>query len=76
MQPADRLEYYAFPKEADNDDSFKLLGNKATEGPKVHRFSFHGSGGSLFGIQIVNLFLTLVMLGIYSILGPGKSAYR
>lgn len=30
------------------------------------RFSFHGTGGSLFGIQTVNIFLTIVTLGIYS----------
>jgi len=30
-----------------------------------HTLSFHGRGGSLFGIQIVNIFLTLVTLGIY-----------
>jgi uncharacterized membrane protein YjgN (DUF898 family) len=30
---------------------------------------FHGQGGSLFGIQIVNLFLNLVTLGIYSFWG-------
>ena len=30
---------------------------------------FHGSGGSLFGIQIVNLLLTILTLGIYSFWG-------
>ncbi len=30
---------------------------------------FHGSGGSLFGIQIVNVFLTLITLGIYHFWG-------
>lgn len=29
------------------------------------QFSFHGIGGSLFGIQIVNVFLTLLTLGLY-----------
>ena len=52
------------------DSSFSAP--KATEGPNVHRLSFHGSGGSLFGIQIVNLFLTLVTLGIYSFWGRVK----
>ncbi len=28
-------------------------------------FSFNGAGGSLFGIQIVNVFLTLLSLGLY-----------
>lgn len=31
--------------------------------------SFHGSGGSLFGISIINVFLTLLTLGIYSFWG-------
>jgi uncharacterized membrane protein YjgN (DUF898 family) len=52
------------------DSSFSAP--RATEGPNVHRFSFHGSGGSLFGIQIINLFLTLVTLGIYSFWGRVK----
>lgn len=29
------------------------------------RLRFHGSGGSLFGIHIVNIFLTLLTLGLY-----------
>lgn len=33
---------------------------------------FHGRGGSLFGIQIVNLFLGLITLGIYSFWGRVK----
>lgn len=35
----------------------------------IRRLSFHGSGGSLFGIHTVNLFLTLVTLGVYSFWG-------
>jgi len=31
----------------------------------IRRLSFHGSGGSLFGIHIVNVLLTLITLGIY-----------
>ncbi len=41
---------------------------KDEPGP-VRRLTFHGTGGSLFGIQIVNLFLILVTLGIYSFWG-------
>lgn len=37
-----------------------------------HPFVFHGNGGSLFGIQIVNIFLTLVTLGIYYFWGKVK----
>lgn len=36
------------------------------EEPRTHRFFFRGKGGTLFGIHIVNLFLTLITLGIYS----------
>ncbi len=32
---------------------------------QVRRVSFHGNGGTLFGIFIVNLLLTVVTLGIY-----------
>ncbi|MEN6620475.1 MAG: YjgN family protein [Smithella sp.] len=32
---------------------------------KTYRFSFQGNGGTLFGIQIVNLLLIIVTLGIY-----------
>jgi uncharacterized membrane protein YjgN (DUF898 family) len=32
----------------------------------VRKFWFRGSGGSLFGIQIVNIFLMLITLGLYS----------
>jgi uncharacterized membrane protein YjgN (DUF898 family) len=40
--------------------------------PASHPFVFHGNGGSLFGIQIVNIFLTLVTLGIYYFWGKVK----
>lgn len=33
---------------------------------RAHPFEFHGSGGEYFRIWIVNFFLTLVTLGIYS----------
>jgi len=36
-----------------------------TEQGEVRQLFFHGSGGSLFGIHIVNMFLTVVTLGIY-----------
>lgn len=32
---------------------------------KTYRFSFQGNGGTLFGIQIVNLLLIIATLGIY-----------
>ncbi|HEY7654691.1 MAG TPA: YjgN family protein [Methylomirabilota bacterium] len=34
-------------------------------GAGIRRPSFHGSGGTLFGIHVVNVMLTLVTLGIY-----------
>jgi len=37
-----------------------------SDGPaESRRLHFHGSGGSLFGIHIVNIFLTLLTLGVY-----------
>lgn len=36
-----------------------------TEVGRIRRPSFHGTGGSLFGIHIVNIFLTIVTLGVY-----------
>ena len=35
-------------------------------GPRVERFRFSGTAGEYFGIWIVNLFLTVITLGIYS----------
>lgn len=34
--------------------------------PSTHRFTFYGSGSAYFKIWIVNLFLTIITLGIYS----------
>jgi uncharacterized membrane protein YjgN (DUF898 family) len=39
---------------------------------KTYRFSFQGNGGTLFGIQIVNLLLIIVTLGIYYFWGKTK----
>ena len=36
---------------------------------QIRRLSFHGAGGSLFGIHTVNIFLTILTLGIYSFWG-------
>jgi uncharacterized membrane protein YjgN (DUF898 family) len=38
-------------------------------GGTEHRLSFHGTGGTLFGIYVVTIFLTLVTFGIYSFWG-------
>ena len=36
---------------------------------RIRRLSFHGAGSSLSGIHIVNTFLTIITLGIYSFWG-------
>jgi uncharacterized membrane protein YjgN (DUF898 family) len=41
-------------------------------GAEVNRLSFHGVGGTLFGIHIVNVFLTIVTLGIYFFWGKAR----
>lgn len=38
----------------------------------AHWLTFHGTGGSLFGIKIVNMLLTLLTLGIYHFWGKVK----
>jgi uncharacterized membrane protein YjgN (DUF898 family) len=42
------------------------------EDPAAAHLSFHGKGGELFGIYLVNLFLSLVTLGIYYFWGKVK----
>ncbi len=37
-----------------------------SDGNAVHRLRFHGAGGELFGIFVVNVLLTLLTLGVYS----------
>ena len=44
----------------------------ATPAASTYTIDFHGRGGSLFGIQIVNLFLSLITLGVYSFWGRVK----
>jgi uncharacterized membrane protein YjgN (DUF898 family) len=39
---------------------------------ETHRFVFHGRGGSLFGIHIVNVLLTIVTLGVYYFWGKTR----
>lgn len=40
--------------------------------PLRYRFSFHGAGGSFFGIHLTTLFLSALTLGIYSFWGRVK----
>lgn len=42
---------------------------QSAEPSSTRSIRFHGWGGSLFGIQIVNLFLSLITLGVYSFWG-------
>ena len=37
-----------------------------------HRLSFHGSGGTLFGIHVVNVFFMLLTLGFYYFWGKTR----
>ena len=39
---------------------------------QIYQLSFYGTGGSLFGIIIVNIFLTIITFGIYSFWGRTK----
>ncbi len=43
-----------------------------TDTDQVRQLFFHGTGGSLFGIQMVNAFLTIITLGIYHFWGKAK----
>jgi uncharacterized membrane protein YjgN (DUF898 family) len=40
--------------------------------PSTARFRYHGTGGSLFGLTIVNALLTLITFGIYSFWAKNK----
>ena len=49
----------------------KLVHHQVKKG-NTSPFSFHGDGGSLFGIWIVNMFLSILTLGIYYFWGKMK----
>jgi uncharacterized membrane protein YjgN (DUF898 family) len=40
--------------------------------PETRKFSFHGTGGALFGIYVVNIILNFLTLGIYHFWGTVK----
>lgn len=42
---------------------------EAGEPAPIHRLSFHGTAGSLFVLRLINMFLTLITLGIYHFWG-------
>lgn len=59
-------------RQIDLDRSFPTADEKVTspsvdkkKKTRTHTTVFHGSGGSLFGIHLVNALLTLVTLGVY-----------
>ncbi len=49
-----------------------ILPDFQKEDSSLHRLSFHGRGGALFGIWIVTIFLSLVTLGVYYFWGKVK----
>ena len=49
-----------------NAETIQPATPSATAGPEKHAFRFTGNAAEFFGIWIVNLFLTIVTLGIYS----------
>ncbi|HUJ78711.1 MAG TPA: YjgN family protein [Nitrospiria bacterium] len=47
--------------------------SRSMAGPQeAHTLSFHGSGGSFFGIHVTNMLLTVLTLGIYYFWGKAK----
>jgi uncharacterized membrane protein YjgN (DUF898 family) len=46
--------------------------NQKGEMEETRHLSFHGAGGTLFGIYLLNTFLTIFTLGIYSFWGKTK----
>lgn len=59
-EPLPRKPSVSSPVSRDEDES------------SIHRPSFHGRGGTLFGIWVVNIFLSLVTLGAYYFWGKVK----
>ncbi len=60
------------PPASNNKQAYTQPAATAKLTPTAHRFSFHGSGGALFGIQIVNILLTIITFGIYRFWGKVK----
>ena len=57
---------------SENLSAVPMGANFETEKIPAHRFRFHGQGWPLCGIYVVNLFLSLVTLGIYYFWGKVK----
>lgn len=66
-EPAPFMVQEGFPHPPPDDGLYSGL-----ETLPVHWLTFHGTGGSLFGIKIVNMLLTLLTLGIYHFWGKVK----
>lgn len=60
------------PPASDNKQAYAQPTVAAKPTPAAYRFSFHGSGGALFGIYIVNILLTIITFGIYRFWGKVK----
>ena len=63
-------DVWAMPMPADWEPP---SGSSSPEPPPTRRFAFHGEGGSLFGIHIVNMLLALLTFGIYYFWGKVKA---
>lgn len=61
MFPTDPSPDAAYP-----DDTAAVAANDSTAQLQTHAFTFTGSGSEYFRIWIVNLFLSIITLGVYS----------
>ncbi|MFQ5578981.1 MAG: YjgN family protein [Nitrospiria bacterium] len=53
------------PPDVEPEQSLRASENPTDDSDLNHTLTFHGQGGTLLGIQAVNIFLTLVTFGIY-----------
>ena len=68
--PAKEMEKPCDPPEITSREAGIVRSEQPAGG--IHLLSFHGSGGTLFGIYLVNILLTLMTLGVYSFWGKVK----
>lgn len=55
-------------EEASKSEATETDVNAGGTGP-LHQLSFHGTGGALFSVRTINMFLTLMTLGLYHFWG-------
>lgn len=61
------------PPSSSEPSSVRMKPSQVREGAdQIRPLTFHGTGGDLFGIQIVNMLLTIVTLGFYYFWGRVK----